>query len=227
MFTDLFSALDCMQAGWLSTFMWGIPIVTAGTFIASNRWNQSATKGFLGLISGNETRSLPGVPLFVFSLIGFILLRNLLGLIPFVYGVTRNIWVAITIAIVFWGLLIISGWTKYPAKSAAHLAPRGAPAPLIPLLVLIETVRVCIRPLTLIVRLIANIRAGHIIIGLIANALAASAPHWQAFAFFVHIGYNIFEVFVCFIQAYVFSLLVKLYREEHPSLKRSFLAFNC
>lgn len=67
------------------------------------------------------------------------------------------------------------------------------------------------------VRLIANIRAGHIIIGLIANALAVTRLKVGFIIFFVHIGYNMFELFVCFIQAYVFSLLIKLYREEHPS----------
>lgn len=52
--------------------------------------------------------------------------------------------------------------------------------------------------------------------GLVANALSVSALHVAALTFVVHVGYNIFEVFVCFIQAYIFSLLVKLYSEEHP-----------
>ena len=220
MYTDLFSALDCIQAGWFSTFIWATPIIMAGTFIISNSWGQSNSKIFLALLSTNsDTRqsSIPGISLFVFRLIGFILVINLLGLVPFVYGTTSNIWVAATIALVFWVGLILSGWIKFPLESAAHLAPAGAPAALMPLLVLIETVRICIRPLTLIVRLIANIRAGHIIIGLIANALAVTSLHIGFMVFFVHVGYNMFELFVCFIQAYVFSLLIKLYREEHPS----------
>nr|YP_010874764.1 ATP synthase F0 subunit 6 [Facelina bostoniensis]WGV42886.1 ATP synthase F0 subunit 6 [Facelina bostoniensis] len=219
MFTDLFSALDCMQIGWLSTLLWTIPAAVASIFIISNSWGQSNQKIFLALLSTNsETRqkSLPGIPLLVFSLMGFILFSNLLGLVPFVYGITSNIWVVGSLALVFWGLLILSGWTKFPTESAAHLAPAGAPAALVPLLVMIETVSICIRPLTLMVRLIANISAGHIIMGLIANALAVSALHIGAMTFFVHVGYNIFEVFVCFIQAYIFSLLVKLYSEEHP-----------
>lgn len=66
----------------------------ASLFVLSNRWGQSYHKGFLALLSTNrETRqkSLPGVPLLVFRLIGLILFRNLLGLVPFVYGTTRNI----------------------------------------------------------------------------------------------------------------------------------------
>nr|YP_010834649.1 ATP synthase F0 subunit 6 [Coryphella verrucosa]WFQ82017.1 ATP synthase F0 subunit 6 [Coryphella verrucosa] len=220
MMTDLFSALDCMQIGWLSTFLWVIPMLTASVFVISNSWGQSNNKIFLALLSTNsetKQKSLLGIPLFVFSLMGFILFMNLLGLVPFVYGTTSNIWVAASLAMVFWSLMVLSGWIKFPMESAAHLAPAGAPAPLMPLLVIIETASICIRPLTLMVRLIANISAGHIIMGLIANALAVTALHISALAFFVHIGYNMFELFVCFIQAYVFSLLVKLYSEEHPA----------
>nr|YP_010032941.1 ATP synthase F0 subunit 6 [Protaeolidiella atra]QOW38675.1 ATP synthase F0 subunit 6 [Protaeolidiella atra] len=221
MFADLFSALDCMQVGWMSNFMWIIPLMIAGLFTTSYTWGQSKTKAFLSLMSTNsetQQKSLPGIPLLIFSLMGFILSSNLLGLIPFVYGTTTNIWIVMSLAFVFWGLMVVSGWIKFPKESAAHLAPAGAPAALVPLLVLIETVSVCIRPLTLTVRLIANISAGHIIMGLVANALTVTALHITALTFIVHVGYNIFEVFVCFIQAYIFSLLVKLYSEEHPSI---------
>nr|AOQ30896.1 ATP synthase F0 subunit 6 [Pleurobranchaea sp. TY-2016] len=153
----------------------------------------------------------------MFGLMGFILFMNLLGLIPFVYAATSSIWVAASLALVFWSLLIISGWTKFPIESAAHLAPSGAPAALVPLLIVIETVSICIRPITLMVRLIANISAGHIIMGLIANALAVTAIKISIVAFPVHVGYSMFELFVSFIQAYVFALLVKLYSEEHPT----------
>nr|YP_010352821.1 ATP synthase F0 subunit 6 [Dermatobranchus otome]UOD76589.1 ATP synthase F0 subunit 6 [Dermatobranchus otome]UOD76602.1 ATP synthase F0 subunit 6 [Dermatobranchus otome] len=220
MMTDLFSALDCMQIGWMSTLLWLTPMVMASTFAISNSWGQSNTKIFLYLLSTNsETRqkALPSLQLFVFGLMGFILFMNLLGLVPFVYAATSSIWVAASLALVFWTLLILSGWVKFPIESAAHLAPSGAPAALMPLLILIETVSICIRPITLMVRLIANISAGHIIMGLIANAMAVAAMKVSIMTFPVHVGYSMFELFVCFIQAYVFSLLVKLYSEEHPA----------
>ena len=110
----------------------------------------------------------------------------------------------------------MSGWASYPKESAAHLAPAGAPAGLIPVLILIETISLLIRPITLTVRLIANISAGHIVISLIANCLVRSSLTVIIPVFFIYTGYNIFEVFVCFIQAYIFSLLIKLYAEEHP-----------
>ena len=95
----------------------------------------------------------------------------------------------------------------------AHLTPSGAPVAVAPLLVLIETISVLIRPLTLTVRLIANIRAGHIVLSLVANCLTA-VPSLRMLL--LNTGYRMFEVFVCIIQAYIFSLLIKLYGSEHP-----------
>nr|YP_009136673.1 ATP synthase F0 subunit 6 [Melibe leonina]AKE07278.1 ATP synthase F0 subunit 6 [Melibe leonina] len=220
MLSDLFSALDCMQIGWLSWMMWLSPILMAATFLTSNSWGQSQNVMLLKFLSTNsETnqKSLPGLPLFIFSLMGFILSMNFLGLVPFVYGPTSNVWISMSMALVFWSLIVISGWSKFPKESAAHLAPAGAPGALVPLLVLIETASLVLRPITLTVRLVANISAGHIIMGLIANALTVTGIAGTAVALVVHVGYNMFEIFVCFIQAYVFSLLIKLYAEEHPS----------
>nr|YP_010170650.1 ATP synthase F0 subunit 6 [Doriprismatica atromarginata]QRZ60632.1 ATP synthase F0 subunit 6 [Doriprismatica atromarginata] len=220
MLSDLFSSLDCMQAGKLSFFMWMTPILLASIFTITNSWSQSYTKTLLSLISINsETRqkALPGFTLMLYALMLYLIFMNFLGLVPFVYGPTSNIWVSASLAIVFWSLLIFSGWTRFPVESAAHFAPAGAPAGFIPFLVVIETASILIRPLTLTIRIIANISAGHIIMGLIATSLASATILNIGFVFAGHIGYNMFEVFVCSIQAYVFSLLVKLYGEEHPA----------
>jgi ATP synthase subunit 6 len=141
---------------------------------------------------------------------------NLIGLTPFTYGGTSSLWTARSLALVLWFSLLLSGWVKFPKESAAHLAPAGAPGALIPFLVLVETIRILIRPLTLTVRLIANIRAGHIVISLISNCLRSVGIITIIPLLAVNVGYTLFEVFVCFIQAYIFSLLVKLYSEEHP-----------
>nr|YP_010970152.1 ATP synthase F0 subunit 6 [Phyllidia picta]WNR50663.1 ATP synthase F0 subunit 6 [Phyllidia picta] len=220
MYSDLFSSLDCMQAGKFSTLLWIIPIMTASLFVTTSAWGQSYTKTCLSLISTNsETRqkSLLGFPLMLFTLMTILLILNFLGLIPFVYGPTSNIWISASLAVVFWSMLIFSGWIKFPMESAAHFAPSGAPNLFIPFLVIIETVSILIRPLTLTIRIIANISAGHIIMGLIATSLTACSLFTLGPVMVVHIGYNMFEIFVCSVQAYVFSLLIKLYGEEHPA----------
>lgn len=121
-------------------------------------------------------------------------------------------------AVVLWGLLIFSGYTYNFKKSLAHLCPSGAPILLIPLLVIIERISILIRPLTLTVRLVANIRAGHIILALTASALSSGLNHLAVgFLGIIIIAYYLFEFFVSLIQAYIFTLLVSLYIAEHPS----------
>lgn len=219
MIADLFSSLDSNQYGTLSYIVWGLPLVVASSFFIRSSWNISP--GSLASISLRTTREtnqkniLP-LPLFLFSLIFFLVQINLIGLTPFTYGGTSSLWTARRLALVLWFALLLSGWVKFPKESAAHLAPTGAPAALIPFLVLIETVRMLIRPLTLTVRLIANIRAGHIVMSLISNCLSSVGILTIVPLLAVNVGYTIFEVFVCFIQAYIFSLLIKLYAEEHP-----------
>nr|YP_010373166.1 ATP synthase F0 subunit 6 [Aldisa cooperi]UPI11632.1 ATP synthase F0 subunit 6 [Aldisa cooperi] len=222
MFSDLFSSLDCMQAGKMSVFMWTTPILMASLFMVSSSWTQTFSKvilGFISTISDTRQKALPGFPLMLFSLMVYLILMNFLGLVPFVYGPTSNIWVSASLALVFWSLLIFSGWTSFPKESIAHFAPSGAPDSFVPSLVIIETISIIIRPLTLTIRIIANISAGHIIMGLIASSLAASTIFSFIPILVAHVGYNMFEVFVCTIQAYVFSLLVKLYGEEHPAFE--------
>nr|YP_002726384.1 ATP synthase F0 subunit 6 [Siphonaria pectinata]ACE62829.1 ATP synthase F0 subunit 6 [Siphonaria pectinata] len=220
MATDLFSALDSNQIGTFSFLVWMTPMIVAALFFNSVTWVESPNK-VLSLViysvnsETNQKKILP-LKLYIFSLMFFLVSMNLIGLAPYVYGTTSALWVASSLALVSWGMLILSGWIKFPKESAAHLAPAGAPAGLMPLLVLIETISILIRPLTLTVRLVANISAGHIVMSLIASCLVSSGFTVLVPVFFVHIGYSMFEVFVCFIQAYIFSLLIKLYAEEHP-----------
>nr|YP_009460057.1 ATP synthase F0 subunit 6 [Auriculastra duplicata]AUT77319.1 ATP synthase F0 subunit 6 [Auriculastra duplicata] len=214
MFTDLFSSLD----GCTSIWSWGIPLLVCSLFYTNSSWVLSA--GSLGknlfstFVEGKK--ELMPLPLFLFGLMFFLVNANLVGLSPFVYGATSALWFASTLALTMWGLLILSGWVFAPKASAAHLAPSGAPSALLPFLVLIETVSIVIRPLTLTVRLIANISAGHIVLSLVANCLTSMTLLAGASVFLVSVGYTLFEVFVCFIQAYIFSLLVSLYAQEHP-----------
>lgn len=102
----------------------------------------------------------------------------------------------------------------------AALLPIGAPAPLNPFLVLIETVRIIARPITLSVRLMANIRAGHIVLTLIGNYLTTSLfflPSVRALILLtIQVFYTVFEFGIGVIQAYIFCLLITLYSDEHP-----------
>ena len=203
----------------ISYLVWITPLILSSSFLVSNSWNISPSALFTLSLSTNrdtnQKKILP-LPLFLFRLIFFLVQINILGLTPLTYGRTRSLWTARRLAISLWFALILSGWVKFPKESAAHLTPRGAPNALIPFLVVVETISMLIRPLTLTVRIIANIRAGHIVISLLSNCLTSVGATVAVPLLAINVGYTIFEMFVCFIQAYIFSLLIKLYAEEHP-----------
>nr|YP_010831216.1 ATP synthase F0 subunit 6 [Elysia viridis]WFF64240.1 ATP synthase F0 subunit 6 [Elysia viridis] len=219
MMADLFSSLDCNQFGTLSYIVWLLPLFITSSFFLSSSWNVTpvslASLSLSATSETNQKKILP-LPLFLFSLMFFLVQMNFIGLTPLTYSSTSSLWTASSLALVLWFSLILSGWVKFPKESAAHLAPAGAPGALIPFLVFVETVSTLIRPLTLTVRLIANISAGHIVMSLISNCLTSVGVLTMLPLLMVNVGYTLFEVFVCVVQAYIFSLLMKLYAEEHP-----------
>jgi F0F1-type ATP synthase membrane subunit a len=85
--------------------------------------------------------------------------------------------------------------------------------------VLVETVRIGVRPITLSVRLAANIGAGHIVIGLVGTYLSGAILSFGVssllFLFLIETFYFIFEFGICVVQGYIFSLLLVLYSDEH------------
>ena len=98
---------------------------------------------------------------------------NLLGMTPFTFPVTSTIWLAAIAGVVFWSSILVAQVKIVPVLITAHLSPRGAPFALSPLLVLIETISIIIRPLTLTVRLVANMTVGHVVCALVRVELAA------------------------------------------------------
>jgi len=153
------------------------------------------------------------------SAIFFILIIvNLIGLVPYTFRTSRHLIFTLTLGLPIWISLVISRFSHSPKKSTAHLLPDGAPDWLNPFLVLIETTRVLVRPLTLSFRLAANIRAGHIVLNLIGIYCASAWFSRFTRTFFLTlttIGYILFEVTICLIQAYIFCLLLSLYSDDH------------
>lgn len=98
----------------------------------------------------------------------------------------------------------------------SHLQPIGSPALLNPFLCIIELVRLLVRPITLSVRLTANLSTGHILMALLGVGFVGSGGLGRLVILFVGIFYFMFEMGVCFIQAYIFTLLPTLYADEHP-----------
>nr|YP_009059122.1 ATP synthase F0 subunit 6 [Emberiza rustica]AGN72369.1 ATP synthase F0 subunit 6 [Emberiza rustica] len=152
------------------------------------------------------------------SLMVFLLLINLLGLLPYTFTPTTQLSMNLALAFPLWLATLLTGLRNQPSASLAHLLPEGTPTPLIPALILIETTSLLIRPLALGVRLTANLTAGHLLIQLISTATTAlfsTMPVVSLLTFLVLFLLTILEVAVAMIQAYVFVLLLSLYLQEN------------
>nr|WDE79136.1 ATP synthase subunit 6 [Zonotrichia albicollis] len=152
------------------------------------------------------------------SLMIFLLLINLLGLLPYTFTPTTQLSMNLALAFPLWLATLLTGLRNQPSASLAHLLPEGTPTLLIPALILIETTSLLIRPLALGVRLTANLTAGHLLIQLISTATTAlfsTMPVVSLLTFLLLFLLTILEVAVAMIQAYVFVLLLSLYLQEN------------
>lgn len=150
---------------------------------------------------------------FVFTLFMFILFGNLLGLLPTAFTYTSHLAVTFGMAIFVFIMATAVGFAAHGFKFLGFFVPQGVPWALLPLMVPIEVISYFSRPVSLALRLFANMTAGHIMLKVFAG-----------FAFslgilgVLPIGVNVlllgFEVLVAFLQAYVFSVLTCLYLKD-------------
>ena len=163
----------------------------------------------------NELKPLLGAnyqigSLIVFlSLILFIIIRNLQGLFSYTFTWSSHLLFSLSLGLPFWFSILLIGFFNNLQKNLSHLVPNGTPVVLISFIVLIETLRVLIRPITLRVRLAANITAGHLLLRLI---------RWSSSFYLLNIVVQLIifglEIIVSIIQSYVFTILLILYIEE-------------
>nr|YP_007375128.1 ATP synthase F0 subunit 6 [Boulengerula taitana]AAX58640.1 ATP synthase F0 subunit 6 [Boulengerula taitana]ACS37019.1 ATP synthase F0 subunit 6 [Boulengerula taitana] len=152
------------------------------------------------------------------SLIIFLMTLNLMGLLPYTFTPTTQLSMNMALAVPLWLSTVLLGLRTQPTSSLGHLLPEGTPTPLIPPLVIIETISLFIRPIALGVRLTANLTAGHLLMQLIATAaivLLPMMPTTALLTFIILILLTLLEVAVAMIQAYVFVLLLTLYLQEN------------
>ena len=162
---------------------------------------------------------------FVFSLFMFVLFLNVLGLFPYFFTVTSHIVITGALAVLVITVVILYGFYRNGIHFLGLFVPKGVPGYLMPLVVLIEVLSFLSRPLSLSVRLFANMLAGHITLKVFASFILMLG----AFGFFGWIGAIIpfamtvaltaLEVLVAFLQAYVFAILTCMYLNDaiHPS----------
>nr|QFS81156.1 ATP synthase F0 subunit 6 [Bemisia tabaci] len=161
------------------------------------------TKEFVNFYLYNKM--IISVFLFI-SLFLFLLFTNILGLIPYVFSCSSHFVFSISFGFPFWISFIFLGWFNFNSKSFSHLVPLGTPLILISFMVVIETISALIRPWSLSIRLMSNMISGHLLMILLGNC--------GFYMFLIQMVLFLFEFFVCFIQAFVFSVLLTLYSSE-------------
>nr|YP_009465687.1 ATP synthase F0 subunit 6 [Alepes djedaba]AKJ86860.1 ATP synthase F0 subunit 6 [Alepes djedaba] len=152
------------------------------------------------------------------SLMIFLITLNMLGLLPYTFTPTTQLSLNMGLAVPLWLATVIIGMRNQPTHALGHLLPEGTPTLLIPVLIIIETISLFIRPLALGVRLTANLTAGHLLIQLIATAAFVLLPLMPTVAILTAVLLfllTLLEVAVAMIQAYVFVLLLSLYLQEN------------
>jgi F-type H+-transporting ATPase subunit a len=161
---------------------------------------------------------------FVFSLFMFVLVANLLGLFPYFFTVTSQIIVTASLALLVIGTVLVYGFYKNGLGFLKLFVPEGVPGVLLPLVVLIEVVSFLSRPISLSVRLFANMLAGHITLKVFAGfvawllALGAAGIAGSILPLAMTVAITALEVLVAFLQAYVFAVLTCMYLNDaiHP-----------
>lgn len=160
----------------------------------------------------------------VFSLFMFILTANMLGMVPYFFTVTSQIIVTFALALFVIGTVLVYGFYKHGFGFLNVFVPSGVPGILLPLVVSIEIISFLSRPISLSVRLFANMLAGHITLkvfaGFVASlgTLGALGIGGAVLPLIMTVALTGLEFLVAFLQAYVFAVLTCMYLNDavHP-----------
>nr|YP_011010450.1 ATP synthase F0 subunit 6 [Xenobates argentatus]WPW47078.1 ATP synthase F0 subunit 6 [Xenobates argentatus] len=220
MMTNLFSTFDPSTSmnysmNWNSTFII-IILFPYSYWMMSSRFSKIYQIIWNNL--HNEFKTLlkesKGLTMMMTSMFLFILINNMMGLLPYIFTSSSHLVFSLTISVPLWLSIMLFGWIKKTKHMFSHLIPMGTPGPLMPFMVCIETISNLIRPGSLAVRLTANMIAGHLLMSLLGNNTTNATSMIIMMLMIIQIMLMLFETAVAVIQAYVFSILTTLYSSE-------------
>ena len=168
----------------------------------------------------NDTAGSKAKPYFafIFSLFMFVLFCNMFGMIPYTFTVTSHIIVTLIMALFIFVAVTIIGFIKHGFKYLTIFVPSGVPAVLLPLITVIEIISYLSRPVSLSVRLFANMMAGHTMLKVFGGFVVSLGilGGWLPLSFSVAL--TGLEILVAFLQAYVFAILTCIYLNDALNL---------
>ena len=155
---------------------------------------------------------------FIFSLFMFVLICNMVGMLPYSFTVTSHIIVTLIMALFIFVAVTIIGFVKHGFKYLNIFVPSGVPAVLLPLITVIEIISYLSRPVSLSVRLFANMMAGHTMMKVFGGFVISLGVvgGWLPLSFSVAL--TGLEILVAFLQAYVFAILTCIYLNDALNL---------
>nr|WP_194433811.1 F0F1 ATP synthase subunit A [Pseudoroseomonas ludipueritiae] len=157
---------------------------------------------------------------FVFTLFMFVLFGNVIGLLPYAFTYTSHIAVTFALAAIVFVVTTVVALVLHGKKFFGYFFPEGAPLWLAPIIVPVEVVSYLSRPISLSVRLFANMVAGHVLLKVFATfvvllgGLGAVGPLVAVLPLGVNVLLIGFELLVAFLQAYVFAILTSIYLHD-------------
>nr|YP_011010151.1 ATP synthase F0 subunit 6 [Halobates splendens]WPW46675.1 ATP synthase F0 subunit 6 [Halobates splendens] len=220
MMTNLFSTFDPSTSmyysmNWMSTMIilvvmpYPYWIIKSRQKIMIDIIYKTLHQEFKTLLSKSE-----GLTLMMTSLFMFILVNNMMGLLPYIFTSSSHLIFSLALSLPLWLSIMLFGWINKTQHMFSHLIPAGTPGMLMPFMVCIETISNIIRPGSLAVRLTANMIAGHLLMSLLGNNTTSASTIMVMMLMTVQIMLMLFETAVAMIQAYVFSVLTTLYSSE-------------
>jgi len=186
---------------------------------------QSAAEGVYEFIAGltkgqiGEHEGRRFVP-FIFSLFMFVLMGNLLGLLPYAFTFTSHIAVTFALAFIVFVVITAVALVLHGTKFFGYFFPKGAPLWLAPIIIPVELISYISRPVSLSIRLFANMTAGHVLLMVFATfvvmvgGLGIIGPFAAVLPLAVNVLLIGFEILVACLQAYVFAMLTSIYLHD-------------
>nr|YP_010693600.1 ATP synthase F0 subunit 6 [Lynceus grossipedia]WCD23722.1 ATP synthase F0 subunit 6 [Lynceus grossipedia] len=218
--SNLFQSFDPssslgLSIQWISSFMFILMILPL-FWVLPNRSNLIINMFFQW--THEEFKSILGKNYFNITLLGstfmlFIMMNNFMGLFSYIFTSSSHLVMTLSLALPFWFALMLFGWMNKTVEMLAHTLPMSTPVILMPFMVLVETISNFIRPITLAVRLAANMIAGHLLLTLLGNQ---GNTNFMIYSLVLtsQLLLITLESAVALIQSYVFATLTMLYSSE-------------
>nr|YP_010988061.1 ATP synthase F0 subunit 6 [Harpegnathos venator]WON66594.1 ATP synthase F0 subunit 6 [Harpegnathos venator] len=143
-----------------------------------------------------------------------ILSNNFFGLFPYIFTASSHMSFCLSLSLLLWTSIMIYFWMNFYNNMLIHLTPSNTPSMLMPFMVIIELISLLIRPITLSIRLTANMIAGHLLLSLLGSSGTSMFFFLIPILIMTQLLLFILEISVALIQAYVFSILSLLYSSE-------------